>query len=102
MMRNMNTVSTRRKVLEEIEQERQRQVVDEGYDYDHDDAHSTGELALAAASYAVRDLLPGSSISLWPWHPAAFKPKDHRSNLVRAAALIVAEIERIDRERTSS
>jgi len=34
--------------------------------------------------------------AIWPrdW---AFRPKDRRSNLVRAAALLIAEIERIDR-----
>ena len=33
----------------------------------------------------------------WPWNEAAWKPKDARRDLVRTAALIVAEIERLDR-----
>lgn len=34
---------------------------------------------------------------LWAWHSRWWKPKDRRCNLVRAGALIVAEIERLDR-----
>ena len=33
----------------------------------------------------------------WPWHRQWWKPKNARRDLVRAAALIVAEIERLDR-----
>ncbi len=33
----------------------------------------------------------------WPWDASWWKPKDRRSDLVRAAALLVAEIERLDR-----
>jgi hypothetical protein len=37
--------------------------------------------------------------SLWPskWAEHWFKPKDPRRDLVRAAALCIAEIERLDR-----
>jgi hypothetical protein len=34
---------------------------------------------------------------LWPWSVQWWKPKDRRRDLVRAGALIVAEIERLDR-----
>lgn len=34
----------------------------------------------------------------WPFPPRSWKPKDRRRDLVRAAALLVAEIERLDRE----
>jgi len=34
----------------------------------------------------------------WPWDPKWWKPKDRRRDLVRAAALIIAEIDRHDRE----
>ena len=33
----------------------------------------------------------------WPWDPAWWKPIDPRCDLVKAGALILAEIERIDR-----
>jgi hypothetical protein len=35
--------------------------------------------------------------AFWPWPPEWWKPCDRRANLVRAAALLIAEIERIDR-----
>jgi hypothetical protein len=33
----------------------------------------------------------------WPWDASWWKPLDRRSNLVKAAALLIAEIERLDR-----
>jgi hypothetical protein len=33
----------------------------------------------------------------WPWLSKWWKPKDRRRDLVRAAALVIAEIERLDR-----
>lgn len=35
---------------------------------------------------------------MWPWPASSpFKPSDPRRDLIKAAALIVAEIERLDR-----
>lgn len=34
---------------------------------------------------------------LWPWDMSWWKPRTPREDLVRAAALLIAEIERIDR-----
>ena len=79
--------------LDEIAAERQRQKEKEGWTAEHDDAHYSGDLAKAAACYAV----PVLSIKWWPWGREWWKPKDQRRNLVRAGALIVAEIERLDR-----
>jgi hypothetical protein len=92
----------------EIERERRRQRSKEGWTLDHDDAHTDGELAQAAACYALpsqhrpRYLDPRiAGIPGWPksWHPSWWKPKDRRRDLIRAAALIVAEIERLDRAK---
>lgn len=97
--------------------ERQRQVEKEQWSTDHDDTHTGGQLAKAAAVYAwfaaspqlFRDLMTtgGGSISdtpvfkrLWPWDLQWFKPNGRRRELVKSAALILAEIERIDRERS--
>lgn len=38
----------------------------------------------------------------WPWQRKWWKPKDPRRDLVRAGALIIAEIERIDRAAVAS
>lgn len=82
--------------------ERARQVEQEGWTEEHDDEHAGGELGNAAAAYLVLSSTsidrPGDLIrTLWPWDWSWWKPKDRRRNLVRAGALIVAEIERLDR-----
>lgn len=94
-------------VVDEIAAERQRQIDVEGWGAKHDDKHLQGELALAASSYAYaaaapdreRDrLLRGRPVPpQWPWAAHWWKPKDRRRDLIRAAALLVAEIERLDR-----
>ena len=90
--------------------ERRRQVTVEGWSPEHDDLHDSGELAGAAACYAhytnargwVFPTNPGDYQSAdepnnWPWDPAWWKPTNPRRDLVKAGALILAEIERIDR-----
>ncbi|MFN7178349.1 hypothetical protein [Hyphomonas sp.] len=82
--------------------ERRRQIVAEGFDPQADDRYTDGQLARAAARYAVWNILPetGRAMIVWLWPFAAgwFKPRTHRENLVRAGALILAEIERLDRK----
>ncbi|MBK1793405.1 hypothetical protein JHL21_02695 [Devosia sp. WQ 349] len=86
--------------------ERQRQMSAEGWATEHDDAHTNGELATAAGCYALGDKLtmrevdgPGTIVApvQWPWFGCWWKPKTRRQDLVRAGALIIAEIERLDR-----
>jgi hypothetical protein len=78
--------------------ERRRQIEAEGWTPKHDDEHDTGEMAEAAASYAAYKFNGAVPLS-WPWSAQWWKPKDRRSNLIRAGALILAEIERLDRAR---
>lgn len=100
-----------RDVIAEIAAERRRQIEVEGWTPAHDDTHDNGEMAHAAACYVlgatgasrgISDLEHGIeatiSARLWPWSMNWWKPKRTRQNLIRAAALIVAEIERLDRE----
>jgi hypothetical protein len=117
------------KVIREIAAERERQVSREGWTTAHDDEHADGSLASAAACYAdphpekrrttrtdTKDIAGRGEgpmwaqvrrwyiiPRLWPksWHPCWWKPKDRRRDLIRAAALIVAEIERLDRAQAS-
>lgn len=86
--------------------ERLRQITDEGWTSEHDDEHDQGEMAAAAAAYAtnaVRSILgrsyAGNMPGIWPksWQFKWWKPRTPREDLVRAGALILAEIERIDR-----
>lgn len=83
--------------------ERRRQVEVEGWSADHDDGHDDGALAHAAACYAVGSNRlsvngPSGPAFLWPWRPEWWKPRDQRRNLVRAGALVIAELERLDRQ----
>jgi hypothetical protein len=86
-------------VLADVANERCRQEAVEGWTAEHDDKHTGGELAMAAACYAMfaergyRKIDPPQ----WPWAPRWWKPKAPRHNLVRAAALLIAEIQRLDR-----
>lgn len=105
-------------VVAEVLAERHRQVHDEALTPMHDDRHRRGEMARAAACYALSSIddkpvsatlaanfagqtVWGGQVALttllWPWGAMWWKAGDRRRSLVKAAALIVAEIERIDR-----
>lgn len=105
-------------VIADIAAERQRQIDQEGWSHEHDDKHTNGEIAAAAATYAWLASLhedareeaikrlsysqPGIFAvihDLWPksWDSHWLKPTNPRRDLEKAGALIVAEIERLDR-----
>ena len=88
--------------------ERERQQAEEGYELAHDDEHGEGQLALLAAAYALssrRDLPSGKfggdyeevigELEAYDW---AFKPRGAVEDLIRAGALVLAELERVMRE----
>ncbi|MDF5957482.1 hypothetical protein P4110_29725 [Pseudomonas aeruginosa] len=92
----------------DVQAERRRQIEAEGWTPEHDDEHSHGQMARAAACYA----LAGSSapndgtaallVSLaWPWDEQWWKPSTARRDMVKACALGLAEIERLDRVAAS-
>lgn len=92
-----------------IAAERQRQMDAEGWTPEHDAAHTGQQLAWAAVCYATppdwrrlgywqvnydvagRAAYPAE----WPWHPDYWKPGDRVRELVKAGALIAAEIDRL-------
>lgn len=82
--------------IELITQERTRQINVEGWTKEHDDEHTNNELALAAICYAI----PGTYLpSYWPstWDRKWYKPTTRIIDLVKAGALIAAEIDRLQR-----
>lgn len=103
------------KAIDDVIAERRRQIEAEGYTEAHDDEHTDRSLALAGACYAQQcvgrawlheigadgaqryqaDEMPDD----WPdsWAEEYWKPKNPRRDLVRAVALLIAEIERMDR-----
>nr|WP_278434388.1 MazG-like family protein [Brucella anthropi] len=84
--------------------ERRRQIEAEGWTPEHDDEHSNGEMARAALCYITakeRSHLPTVPLK-WPWSDAWWKPDGYRRNLIKAGALILAEIERLDRLSASA
>ncbi|WP_343609302.1 hypothetical protein [Novosphingobium sp.] len=91
----------------EIILERFRQIEEYDYDAAHDDDHRQGEIAAMAAAYsqlstdheneAVQQHVQGE---LWPWDETMPRHHSRRDLLITAAALLVAEIERIDRAAT--
>lgn len=95
---------------ERIAVERTRQIEEEGWTPYHDGGHTSGELAHAAVYYAAGEpvyflrryaingdpRLPHQHFeNAWPFEAKWYKPKDRLRDLVRAGALIAAEIDRL-------
>ncbi|WP_447880085.1 hypothetical protein [Serratia fonticola] len=87
--------------LADVMTERQRQINAEGWTSEHDDEHENNEMAFAAACYALYagNPYPGQGYTPpeWPWDAEFWRPSTERRDLVKAGALILAEIERLDR-----
>lgn len=93
-----------------IRAERERQILSEGFSPEHDREWQDGELPNAAIAYLMADkvdedhyaknrhYLGSTALTWWPWELRWWKPRSRLENLVRAGALIAAEIDRILRE----
>jgi hypothetical protein len=86
-----------------IAEERKRQIETLGYNPRQDDGYEHDELVRAAVAYASYQR-PGITLpdSLWPWHLDWWKPRDQKANLVRAGALIAAELDRLLRAEAAT
>lgn len=95
-----------RTALELVAAERARHLNEEGWTPENDDLYVNEELPRAAAEYLlVQDFRNnteheevGPSFN-WPWRHTFFKPSpgDRKRELVKAASLVLAEIERLQR-----
>ena len=92
------------KAIQDILLERSSQIQIKGYSLEIDDSGAPGRLAAAGACYAIHSAYTTNlGIGLlgtpewWPFASDQWKPKTNRENLVKAGALIIAEIERLDR-----
>ena len=79
--------------------ERRRQVNAEGFSHARDDQYVGGQLAGAATSYLI--LAAGGredeARAFWPWCQEWLKPGSQRRYLEKVGALVLAEMERLDR-----
>ena len=92
--------------IELIAAERERQVSVEGWTPEHDDCHDAGQLAAAAVAYVLETVFNGPRVAgtwfqkFWMWDYRWWKlSPDPIRNLVKAGALIAAEIDRLERKK---
>lgn len=83
--------------------ERSRQINHHGYTEDIDDKYVNGELAQASTAYHVTndDEIGDTASQFWPsnWDQEGFKPSSNPIvNATKAAALALAELERLLRK----
>ena len=83
--------------------ERKKQILKYNFDPKHDDLYQDHELENAAICYLNAVIFHNHPNIMeppyhWPWHKSWWKPKSKRENLVRAIALGIAALERMDRE----
>lgn len=86
-----------------IAKERERQITEKGWTSTHDDMHKPGDLAIAAGCY-IRDAkeyanFAGPIPPERPWLRVFWKPtpKNRIRELMKAGALIAAEIDQLQR-----
>lgn len=89
-----------------IAEERERQINSEGWTPEHDDEHVFGEITSAARAYSKFAQFQALGLPFrtripmeWPWDDVWWKPSQNPiRNLVKAGALIAAEIDRLQRK----
>lgn len=102
-MSDLRLALARRDARQEIDIERLRQVREEGWTPEHDDAHEDSQMLDAARCYYLHATTGPLSLGQdgtpenWPWAKRWWKPKGYRRDLVRAGALCMAEQERAGR-----
>lgn len=97
--------------LSRLLRERIEQVERHGYTRSHDADHQEGEIGLGALAYLCAGLAVelgdgfdeaaarqaaclDSAANVWPWPRELFRPHDYETCLVKAGAMILAELDR--------
>lgn len=92
--------------LKLIADERARQIFVKGWTPEHDDTHTNQEIPKMAAVYAMPcSCRTPQTLTLLPWDVTVPDPRteaERLRELVKAGALIVAEIERLQRLRVDN
>lgn len=97
--------------LELVKVEREKQINKHGYTHEHDDEHTDGSIADAAACYAATNqMLYGDDFTemhngipsikyLFPWDSKYLKreEKTRKEQIITACAMLMAEYERLER-----
>ncbi|MDH1019407.1 hypothetical protein N5C90_32250, partial [Pseudomonas aeruginosa] len=84
----------------DVQAERRRQITAEGWTPEHDDLYCAAELPRAAAAYILNGA-NDEAPAIWPFSAKWWKPSTARRDMVKACALGLAEIERLDRVAAS-
>lgn len=89
-----------------IAAERKEQINKHNFNHLTDDFYVNDQLATAADAYLLAaDADPGEVYTPpanWPWNPNEFRPSKRVKNLMKAGALIAAEIDRLVRASESN
>lgn len=89
------------RVIKDLRDEREAHLKREVFTNERDDSYIDHSLALAAAAYAIESTGDQYELadSVWPesWDRSWLKSTTSRRDLIKAGALIIAEIERLDR-----
>ncbi|WP_324022834.1 hypothetical protein RFF38_00260 [Pasteurella multocida] len=78
-----------------IASERQHQQSEKGFTLNSDTQYTNDELVRAAMCYMQAQSRHAIMPGLWSWGKNYWNPKDRKQNLIRAGALIAAEIDRL-------
>lgn len=92
------------RVLLDVANEREHQIIDNGWTPEKDDAYFNGQLTAGGIACALLAGVPDMgkdqvdlAQAMWPFPPDKLKDKGRRQNLIRGIAMLVAEVEKIDR-----
>lgn len=103
--------------IELICEERERQIMEEGFDSAHDDQYENQEILRSAIAYLLNTKnnleMAGNNCAIyeqegvwedcscllydWPWDESWWKPESAIRDLTKAGALIAAQIEQLQR-----